>query len=79
MAERQVSIDGAPRGLPEPFFVIATQNPAHQSGTYVLTESQLDRFLMRLSLCYPNFEAELALLQRGHDLSKSAVDPCISP
>ena len=79
MAERQVSIDGAPRGLPEPFFVIATQNPAHQSGTYVLPESQLDRFLMRLSLGYPNFEAERALLQRGHDLSKSAVDPCISP
>ncbi len=53
MAERQVSIDGESRPLPEPFFVIATQNPVNQSGTYSLPESQLDRFLMRLSLGYP--------------------------
>ncbi|MDG1065900.1 MAG: MoxR family ATPase [Luminiphilus sp.] len=78
MAEQQVSIDGAPRALPDPFFVIATQNPVHQSGTYVLPESQLDRFLMRLSLGYPNFEAERELLQRGHLFTKSAVKPCIS-
>ena len=50
MSEGQVSIDGATHSLPTPFFVIATQNPIHQTGTYPLPESQLDRFLMRLSL-----------------------------
>jgi len=78
MAEGQVSIDGAPRTLPEPFFVIATQNPVQQSGTYVLPESQLDRFLMRLSLGYPNTNAERELLQRGNLSKKPAVNPCIT-
>src|SRR6056300_260195 len=54
MSEGQVSIDGVTHSLPTPFFVIATQNPIYQSGTYALPESQLDRFLMRLSLGYPN-------------------------
>ncbi|WGL18485.1 AAA family ATPase [Microbulbifer bruguierae] len=63
MEERQVSIDGETRQLPEPFFVIATQNPLQQSGTFVLPESQLDRFLMRISLGYPTREAERALFQ----------------
>ncbi|QKX19154.1 MoxR family ATPase [Microbulbifer sp. YPW1] len=63
MEERQVSIDGETRALPEPFFVIATQNPLQQSGTFVLPESQLDRFLMRISLGYPTREAERALFQ----------------
>ncbi|WOX06301.1 AAA family ATPase [Microbulbifer pacificus] len=63
MEERQVSIDGETRPLPEPFFVIATQNPLQQSGTFVLPESQLDRFLMRISLGYPTREAERALFQ----------------
>lgn len=63
MEERQVSIDGETRLLPEPFFVIATQNPLQQSGTFVLPESQLDRFLMRISLGYPTREAERALFQ----------------
>ncbi|WP_078084612.1 AAA family ATPase [Microbulbifer mangrovi] len=63
MEEHQVSIDGETRALPEPFFVIATQNPLQQSGTFVLPESQLDRFLMRISLGYPTREAERALFQ----------------
>jgi MoxR-like ATPase len=63
MEERQVTIEGTTRALPEPFFVIATQNPAQQIGTFPLPESQLDRFLMRISLGYPPPEAERALLQ----------------
>jgi MoxR-like ATPase len=66
MEERQVSADGVTRALPEPFFVIATQNPAHQVGTFPLPESQLDRFLMCLSLGYPDAAAERALLM-GED------------
>ena len=62
MEERQVTSDGATRALPSPFFVIATQNPAHQVGTFPLPESQLDRFLMCLSLGYPDAAAERALL-----------------
>ena len=63
MEERQVSADGASHVLPEPFMVIATQNPVEQEGTYRLPESQLDRFLMRLSLGYPDRDAELAIIQ----------------
>jgi MoxR-like ATPase len=66
MEERQVTSDGVTRELPEPFFVIATQNPAHQVGTFPLPESQLDRFLMCLSLGYPDAAAERALLM-GED------------
>jgi len=66
MEERQVTADGVTRPLPEPFFVIATQNPAHQVGTFPLPESQLDRFLMCLSLGYPDPAAERALLM-GED------------
>lgn len=62
MEEGQVTIDGATRPLPDPFFVIATQNPASQGGTFTLPESQLDRFLMRLSLGYPAPAAEKMLL-----------------
>ena len=62
MEEKQVSVEGATRALPEPFFVIATQNPHDQLGTYALPESQLDRFLMRISLGYPDRAAERALL-----------------
>lgn len=62
MEERQVTVEGTTRALPEPFFVIATQNPVSQSGTFSLPESQLDRFLMRLSLGYPDARAERALL-----------------
>ena len=63
MAERSVSVDGCSYPLPEPFFVIATQNPHDQSGTFPLPESQLDRFMMTLSLGYPNRQSEIALLK----------------
>ncbi len=66
MEERQVSSDGTTRPLPEPFFVIATQNPVDQLSTNALPEAQLDRFLMRVSLGYPDAAAELAVL-RGDD------------
>jgi MoxR-like ATPase len=66
MEERQVTIEGETRSLPEPFFVIATQNPAHQIGTFPLPESQVDRFLMRIRIGYPDRQAERALL-RGTD------------
>ncbi|ALS33041.1 MoxR-like ATPase [Pseudoalteromonas translucida KMM 520] len=62
MEEQQVTVDGKKHSLPTPFFVIATQNPLHQSGTYPLPESQLDRFLMRISLGFPPKEAEKRLL-----------------
>lgn len=68
MAERQVTIDGVTRELPSPFFVIASQNPLHQSGTHPLPESQLDRFGMQLSLGYPSFEAEKEMLQAPDDI-----------
>ncbi|ERP86598.1 ATPase AAA [Alcanivorax sp. P2S70] len=65
MEERQVTLDGVSRKLPEPFFVVATQNPVDQAGTFVLPESQLDRFLMRISLGYPAPEVERNLLAGG--------------
>ncbi len=66
MEEYQVTVEGETRNLPQPFFVIATQNPMHQIGTYPLPESQLDRFLMRLHLGFPDRKAERELLQ-GED------------
>ena len=66
MEEKQVTIEGETRPLPQPFFVIATQNPLDQLGTYALPESQLDRFLMRISLGYPDRLAERELLA-GND------------
>ncbi len=66
MEEGQVTIEGETRPLPEPFFVIATQNPAYQIGTFPLPESQLDRFLMRIELGYPDAQAERLLLE-GED------------
>lgn len=62
MAEHQVTVDGRTHALPSPFFVIATQNPVDLAGTYPLPDSQLDRFLLRLTLGYPGEEAERALL-----------------
>ncbi|MEE4204116.1 MAG: AAA family ATPase [Halieaceae bacterium] len=76
MAEGQVSIDGVTRPLPEPFFVIATQNPVNQSGTYPLPESQLDRFLMRLSLGYPDPGAERLLLT-GARAELESIGTCL--
>ena len=65
MEEHQVSVDNETRPLPEPFFVIATQNPSDQLGTYPLPESQLDRFLLRITLGYPDRAAERELLSGG--------------
>lgn len=78
MAEAQVSIEGETRRLPAPFFVIATQNPVHQSGTYPLPESQLDRFLMRLTLGYPDPAAERSLLLRGSAVATAELSTCIN-
>ncbi|HQY71448.1 MAG TPA: AAA family ATPase, partial [Pseudomonadales bacterium] len=65
MAERQVTIEGETRALPPDFFVIATQNPVTQAGTFPLPESQLDRFLMRIEIGYPDRAAERAMLAGG--------------
>lgn len=76
MEEGQVTVEGQTRPVPAPFFVIATQNPTHQIGTFPLPESQLDRFLMRIELGYPDRQAERALLaaggQRQHAESRNA-------
>lgn len=74
MEEQQVSIEGRQLDLPNPFFVIATQNPLEQSGTFPLPESQLDRFLMRISLGYPADNFEKQLLKRQHK-SNSESEP----
>jgi MoxR-like ATPase len=66
MEEHQATVDGTTHPLPEPFFVIATQNPVHQIGTFPLPESQLDRFLMRITLGYPDSRSERALF-RGEE------------
>jgi len=73
MEECQVTVEGKTYPLPQPFFVIATQNPSHQIGTFPLPESQLDRFLMRIELGYPDHQAERQLLtgQSRHSLCES--------
>src|SRR5258706_10520968 len=78
MEERQVTVEGETRMLPEPFFVIATQNPAYQIGTFPLPESQLDRFLMRIELGYPDAAAERELL-RGMERRDmiAQLQPCL--
>lgn len=79
MEERQVSIEGETRGLPEPFFVIATQNPSTLAGTYPLPESQLDRFLMRLRLGYPDQRAERELLEMDTERDKvEGIRQCLA-
>lgn len=79
MEERQVTVDGETRKLPHPFFVIATQNPSYQIGTFPLPESQLDRFLMRIQLGYPDSESERQLLA-GKDRREmlESITPCIN-
>lgn len=78
MEERQVSVDGNTYALPEPFFVIATQNQRYHVGTFPLPESQLDRFLMRIQLGYPDFQSERKLLV-GEDRQEMVkrIDPVI--
>jgi MoxR-like ATPase len=76
MAEQQITLDGTTHPLPAPFFVVATQNPAEQSGTFPLPESQLDRFMMRISLGYPSHEAQLNML-KGLALDTQSLKPCL--
>lgn len=80
MEERQVSVEGTTRRLPEPFFVIATQNPCEQLGTFPLPESQLDRFLLRIEMGYPTREAEFELF-RGEERRRmlERLQPAITP
>jgi MoxR-like ATPase len=79
MGEGQVTLEGETRVLPKPFFVIATQNPVTQSGTYPLPESQLDRFLMRIELGYPEPAAERELFQsRTSSSEASRLKSCLS-
>jgi len=79
MEERQVTVEGDTRKLPDPFFVIATQNPVNLAGTYPLPESQLDRFLMRLRLGYPDQRAERELLEMDTEWDKvENVNQCLA-
>ncbi|NVJ59305.1 MAG: MoxR family ATPase [Gammaproteobacteria bacterium] len=78
MEEHQVTIEGTTHKLPEPFFVIATQNPSSQVGTYPLPESQLDRFLIRLSLGYPDPKTEAQLLLNGGRRKQTKIPEAIS-
>jgi MoxR-like ATPase len=81
MEERQVSVDGQPRRLPDPFMVCATQNPVEYEGTYPLPEAQLDRFLLKLSMPLPGREEELGVLHRHaagfdpRDLAAAGIRP----
>lgn len=77
MEERQVTVDSVTHKLVEPFMVLATQNPIEQFGTYPLPEAQLDRFLIKLSMGYPDFEQEMRVLELG-DSAKKAVRPVAS-
>jgi MoxR-like ATPase len=78
MAERQVTVDGESRALPAPFFVVATQNPLDLAGTYPLPDSQLDRFMLRISLDYPDRAAERALLTASDRRELiSHLQPCL--
>ncbi|MGN6333291.1 MAG: AAA family ATPase [Motilibacteraceae bacterium] len=85
MEERQVTVDGAPRPLPEPFVVVATQNPVEYEGTYPLPEAQLDRFLLKLVLPVPGREEEVDVLRRHaggfdpRDLAGAGVRPVAGP
>lgn len=80
MEERQVTVEGQTRKLDDPFFVIATQNPLSQMGTFPLPESQLDRFLMRVSIGYPDAAAEKQLFQGGDPRRQlSTLKTCLKP
>jgi MoxR-like ATPase len=84
MEERQVSLDGEAHPLPDPFIVVATQNPVEYEGTYPLPEAQLDRFLFKLHVGYPTAEQEIEVLARHdrgldpHDLAAAGVRPVAS-
>lgn len=79
MEEQQVTVDGVSRSVPQPFFVIATQNPVEYQGTFRLPEAQMDRFILSLSLGYPTEEEELQMLQRHQEgMALSTLSQCIS-
>lgn len=79
MEEQQVTVDGVSRGVPSPFFVIATQNPVEYQGTFPLPEAQMDRFMLCLSLGYPTEVEELQMLQRLADgMNVADLQPCIT-
>jgi MoxR-like ATPase len=79
MEEQQVTVDGVSRGVPSPFFVIATQNPIEYQGTFPLPEAQMDRFILSLSLGYPTEVEELQMLQRLADgMTVADLQPCIT-
>jgi len=78
MNESQVTIDGKSHGLPRPFMVIATQNPVEHHGTYPLPESQLDRFLMRLRIGYPDTVSEREILRNGEYETKTSTAPALA-
>ncbi len=79
MEEQQVTLDGRSRLVPNPFFVIATQNPVEYQGTFPLPEAQMDRFALSFSLGYPTSDEELSMLQRlGGSTSPQSIEPCIT-
>jgi MoxR-like ATPase len=79
MEERRVTVDGAARRVPRPFMVIATQNPVDMDGTYPLPEAQLDRFLMRISMGYPDHQSEMEILRAVHGVDlEDQLPPVIS-
>jgi MoxR-like ATPase len=78
MEEKQVTVDGVSRPLPQPFFVIATQNPIEYQGTFPLPEAQMDRFLLSLTMGYPTEAEELQMLQRlAHSITVEELQPCL--
>src|SRR3954453_1367921 len=79
MSDRQVTVDGHAYPLPEPFMVVATQNPVEHHGTYPLPESQLDRFLMRMRIGYPDASAEREILRNPTRPADAGVDPVLTP
>jgi MoxR-like ATPase len=79
MEEHQVTTDGVSRPVPDPFFVVATQNPVEYQGTFPLPEAQMDRFALSFSLGYPTEDEEIRMLQRlGGEFSRQDIQPCIS-
>jgi MoxR-like ATPase len=79
MAEHQISMDGVTHPLPPPFLVIATQNPIEQEGTYRLPEAQLDRFLIKISIGYPDLEQEVEILERKHKQKGQQETEALTP
>ncbi|MBD2439749.1 MoxR family ATPase [Nostoc sp. FACHB-110] len=78
MEENQVTVDGVSRPVPQPFFVIATQNPIEYQGTFPLPEAQMDRFMLSLSLGYPSAQEELEMLQNLQQNRNTELQPCIT-